>query len=455
MGRRLKLAGLALAALLASAPVTAQSLADTLVAAYRNSNLLEQNRALLRAVDEDVAVAVASLRPVLNFVTDAQSRFQSGAADSITMSFNLAAEITLIDFGRGKFAKEAATAQVLATRQALIQVEQQILLNAVAAFMDVRTATETVALRRANVSVIAQELDVARLRFELSEITLTDVALAEARLAAAQSLLAAAEGDLAVAREGFKLATGLTPGVLPPPSALPRTAASLPNAQEIARQTHPRIRQAQHEVTATELNAERVFALRHGSVTGSAAIGQQLGGPLGDTTTATLGVRYARPIYQGGQFNALYRQAIARRDAVRSGLHLTVEQVLQNVAVAWVNVEVARARIAASQQQVLAAQSAFEGTREEARFGARTTLDVLNAETDLLDARTALAQAQATEQVATYGVLASMGLLTVEHLGLGIPTYDPEAYFNAVRNAPISSPQGEALDRVLKAIGRQ
>ncbi len=456
MARRVKIAGLALALLMATAPAMAQTLADSFAAAYRNSNLLEQNRALLRAADEDVAQAVASLRPVLNFVTEAQARFQSGGAQSVSLSFNLAAEVTLIDFGRGQLAKEAAKAQVLATRHALVEIEQQVLLNTVQAFMNVRTASETVGLRRANVRVITQELDAARQRFELSEITRTDVSLAEARLAAARSALAAAEGELAAAREGFKLATGIAAGNLPPPPALPRTAASLTAAQEIARQAHPRILQTRQEVTAAELNAERVFAQRHGAVTGSASVGQQFGGQFGgETTTATAGVRFARPIYQGGALNSLHRQANARRDAVRAGLHQSVAQVLQNVAVAWANVDVARARITASQQQVRASQSAFEGVREEARLGARTTLDVLNAETDLLDARTLLAQAQASEQVAAYNLLAAMGLLTVDHLGLGIPTYDPEAYFNAVRNAPIASPQGEALDRVLRALGRE
>ncbi len=453
MGCKHFIAGLTVAAFMAATPASAQSLADTLIAAYRNSNLLEQNRALLRAADEDVAIAVASMRPVLNFITDAQYRYQPGGADSISLSFSLAAEVTLIDFGRGQLARDAAKAQVLATRQALIDVEQQVLQGAISAYLDVRTATEAVALRRATVRVITQELDAARQRFELSEITRTDVSLAEARLAAARSMLAAAEGELTAAREGYKLATGNTPGQLRPPPALPRAAASLNVAQDIARRTHPRVLQSQHEVTAAELNAERVFAQRHGSVTGSAGVGQNFTN-LGDSSSFSAGVRYARPIYQGGQLNALHRQANARRDATRSGLHQTVAQVLQNVAVAWANVDVARARIAASQQQVRASQSAFEGTREEARLGARTTLDVLNAETDLLEARTNLLQAQASEQAAAYNVLAAMGLLTVEHLGLGIPTYDAEAYYNAVRSAPVTSQQGEALDRVLRALGR-
>ena len=454
MKHKRKLSALAVVMCMFSVPASAQSLADTLIAAYRSSNLLEQNRALLRATDEDVAIAVANMRPVVNFVIDAQQRYQSGSASSFSLGFNLAAEVTLIDFGRGKLAEAAAKEQVLATRKALIDVEQRVMLNAVSAFMDVRSTSEAVSLRQATQRVITQELNAARERFELGEITRTDVSLAEARLAAARSQLAAAEGDLAAARESYKLTTGQYPGQLRPPPPLPRTATNLQTAQDIARRTHPTILQAQHEVTASELNAERVFAQRQGSVTGSARVGRQFGNVGNEVNTASAGVTYARPIFQGGQLNALHRQATARRDAVRSGLHQTVAQVLQNVAVAWANVDVSSARIAASQQQVRASQSAFEGTREEARLGARTTLDVLNAETDLLDARTTLLQAQASQQIATYNLLAAMGLLTVDHLGLGIPTYDAEAYYNAVRNAPLSSPQGDALDRVLRSIGR-
>jgi len=433
----------------------AQSLADTFVAAYQNSNILEQNRALLRAADEDVAIAVAQLRPVVNFVAGLQGRTQSSGLESLTLSFNLNAEVTLIDFGRGRLAKEAAKAQVLATRQALLNAEQQVLLNAVSAFMDVRTATEAVLLQQATVRVITRELSAARERFELGEVTRTDVSLAEARLAAARSQLAASEGDLATAREGYKLVTGSYPSNLRAAPALPRTAASLQAAQDIARRTHPNILQAQFEVTAGDLNVERVAAQRHGSVTGSVGVGRSFSNQAtNDVGSVTAGISYARPIYQGGQVRALSRQAIARRDATRAGLHQTAAQVLQNVALAWANLDVTRARISASRQQVTASQNAFEGTREEARLGARTTLDVLNAENDLLNARTTLLQAEAGLQTATYNLLASMGLLTVEHLGLGITTYDPEAYYNAVKDAPAISAQGEALDRILRALNK-
>ncbi len=452
--RKLMLAALVSGTMLAGASAQAQSLADTLVAAYRNSNLLDQNRALLRAADEDVAIAVAELRPVVNFVVDAQGSRRSGVPDTnFTLGFNLSADITLIDFGRGQLARSAAEAQVRATRQALIGIEQNVMLDAVAAFMDVRSSTEAVSLQQATVRAITQELNAARERFELGEVTRTDVSLAEARLAGARSSLVAAQGDLAVAREEYKLVTGEYPGQLRPPPVPPRTATDLATAQDIARRTHPRILQTQFEVTAADLNVERVAAQRHGSVTASAGLGQQLGGQQ-DGLSGSAGVRYARPVFQGGRISALQRQSIARRDAVRASLHQSVSVTLQGVATAWSNIDVVRAQIQANREQVRAAESAFEGTREEARLGARTTLDVLNAETDLLEARTNLLRAQSSEQIATYNLLSAMGLLTVDHLGLGIPTYDPDAYFNAVRNAPIRSPQGEALDRVLQSIGR-
>lgn len=459
MARIVKLLSVAMLAGLLALPVTAQSLADTFVAAYRNSNLLDQNRAVLRAADEDVAQAVASLRPVLNFVARMQGQVQNTGMtrETLTGSLNLSAEMTLVDFGRGRLAREAAEAQVMATRMALLGVEQQVLLNAARAHMDVRSAAETVALRQTTLRLTQQELNAARERFELGEITRTDVSLAEARLAAARSMLSAAEGDLSVAREEYKLATGTYPGQLRQPPALPRLPASLEAAQNSARHGHPSVRQAQFEVSAAELGAERAAAARHGSVSADIRAGVTSDLLNNNPTTRSLsgGVQYARPIYQGGQISSVHRQALARRDAARAGQHQTVAQVLQGVAVQWAQLEVARARIEAGRQQVRAAQSAFDGTREEARLGARTTLDVLNAENDLMDARTALLQAEAGVQVASYGVLSAMGLLTVEHLGLGIPTYDPEAYFNAVRNAPVTSPQGEALDRVLRAIGRE
>lgn len=455
-GRRKIVAGALRAAVavavLAAAPVAAraESLADVLADAYRNSNLLEQNRALLRATDEDVAQAVAALRPVVNFVAGA-TYTDPAVGDNLSSSIALTAEVTLYDFGANRLGVDAAREAVLATRQALLSLEQQVLLGAVQAYMDVVSAAEFVRLRQANVRLISEELRAAQDRFEVGEVTRTDVSIAEARLAGARANLAVAEGDLEVAVEAFRAAVGRAPGTLTGPGRVPATAGSLDEARAVAVRTHPRIRQAQHEVTVAELNAARAKTSTRGRLVGDARIGLDDEG----NDSASVGLSFRQPIYQGGALSSLYRQALARRDASRAGLLQSRLSVEQEVGNAWAILQVSRAQIAASDRQIRASSVAFEGVQEEARLGARTTLDVLNAEQELLDARTTRVDASAREVVAVYALLASMGLLTVEHLQLGVPVYDPAGYYNAVRNAPAASVQGQRLDRILERIGRE
>ena len=156
----------------------------------------------------------------------------------------------------------------------------------------------------------------------------------------------------------------------------------------------------------------------------------------------------------GGLAGQPLRHARAQRDQARAGLLNVSRQVSQAVGETWANIAVARAQITAIEQQISAAQQAYEGVREEALLGARTTLDVLDAEQSLLEARADRITAESNLQLAHYQLLSAMGLLTVESLNLGIPTYDPSQYYNAVREAPYTSKQGESLDRVLRAIGR-
>ena len=175
---------------LGTGAVQAETLADALVSAYKNSKLLDQNEALLRAADEDVAQAVAALRPVINFVAEASASDtdpDTVGADELQTTFTLAAQWTVFDFGRKRAGVEIAKETVLATREALKDLEAQVLLSAVSAFVDVRLQAEIVSLRNNNVRLITQELRAAQDRFEVGEVTRTDVAIAEARLAAARS----------------------------------------------------------------------------------------------------------------------------------------------------------------------------------------------------------------------------------------------------------------------------
>jgi outer membrane protein len=445
----------AVAGLLAAGQAGAETLTDALIAAYRNSNLLDQNQAVLRAADEDVALAMASLRPVVAFSGQAGwSRVEvatglgTNVVEGLSSSLTLSAELTLLDFGRNKLGLDIARESVLATRQALVQVEQQVLLGAVSAYVDVKLAEEVVALRQSNFRLITQELRAAEARFDVGETTRTDVAIAQARLAASRSALAGAEGSLMVARESYKAATGAYPGRLAGLPKLPSLPGTLDEAQAVARGTHPLIRQAQNLVTI----AERQAALAKAATKPTVGLGASITLNDDGTDRQQLGLSLNQTVYAGGRIAALMRKAIAGEDGARAGLQQTVVGVLQNLGVAWANLAVSAASIEASDQQIRAAQTAFDGVREEADAGARTTLDVLDAEQELLDARNARLQAEAQRYVGVYQVLAAMGLLTVDHLQLGIATYDPEAYYDAVKTAPAHSAQGKKLDRILDKI---
>jgi outer membrane protein len=218
----------------------------------------------------------------------------------------------------------------------------------------------------------------------------------------------------------------------------------------IAQHDQPALKQAQYQVKAAEYAVKRAKAQVRPTLSATAQYGvnslsiAQLQGVL------TL----SQPIYAGGKISALYRQALAQEDQNKAGLLQAAVQVTQNVGNAWAQLAVARSSITAYDEQIRAAKTAYTGVQEEAKLGSRTTLDVLNAEQLLLDARASRVTAGTSEYVAVYQLLASMGLLTAKHLGLGVPSYDPTAYYNAVKSAPATSVQGRALDRVLKSMGK-
>lgn len=445
-------AGLALSAVAGQA----DSIADTMTLAYRNSGLLEQNRALLRAADEDVALAVAALRPIINWRASATHTRTVAKVNSdvrvnheTVASLGVTMDLLIYDFGGSKLAIDAAKELVLATRQSLIQQEQTVLLRAVQAHMGVRRASEVLALQRSNVSLIQGELQAARDRFEVGEVTRTDVSAAESRLAQVRAEVAAAEGDLARAISEYRAVTGQKPGALDPvkPISLRRSQDS---AETYAVQNHPAMLEVRHNVSAAELNIKRAEA----AMKPQARLNGQIGIDQNANSRQQLGVTLSGPIYQGGALSARLRQAMARRDATRATLHSVSSQLRKQVADAYAVLNVTDLAINASSQQVRASRSAFDGIREEAKLGSRTTLEVLDAEQRLLSARVRVVSAQIDKVVASYNVMAATGLLTAEHLNLPVKRYDPAAYYQLVETAPaIRSEQGRALDRVLRAIG--
>ncbi|MEO1139948.1 MAG: TolC family outer membrane protein [Pseudomonadota bacterium] len=459
-------AGVAGLALSVAVPVstTAETLGQTLVNAYEHSGLLEQNRALLRAADEDVAQIVASLRPILNWSTDITRTFgrtrngpilSTSSSNDINIALTL--DLLLFDFGQTQFRLDAAKETVLATRQSLRSIEQQVLLRAVSAYLNVQRNQQFVSLRQNNLRLLQQELRAARDRFEVGEVTRTDVAQAEARVASARGELAAAQGNLTQAVEEFRAAVGRRPGALQPPGPLPSLASNVDTSKNIAARNHPDILQAQRQVASADLLILAADAAMKPqlSLTGRLSAGEEVG-DSDYSRSGSVGVTLSGPIYQGGLLSSAKRQAMAQRDASRGNLHEVRHRILQDVGNAYAILQSARAVQQASREQVRAAQVAFRGVREEATLGARTTLDVLDAEQELLDARTNLISADVDVIIAAYQVLSSIGQLTAKDLKLNVQTYDPAAYYNLVKDAPVPiSPQGKKLDRVLKSLSRE
>ncbi|MDE0588961.1 TolC family outer membrane protein [Halocynthiibacter sp. C4] len=464
MGLKFLKRGAAIAAtivLASSTVVRAESLPSALAAAYNNSGLLEQNRAVLRAADEDVAQAMASLRPTLSYIArtygdyfDAQNP-AIGQGSVLSGDIFISAQVILFDFGRNQLSVEAAKEAVLATRQGLISVEQQVLYDAVSAYMGLHRDQEFVRLARSNLAVLTQELQATQDRFDVGEVTRTDVSLAQASLESSRSDLVEAQGQEAISREVYRTAIGKYPtGYVEPPRA-PTTPSSLEAARQVALRTHPDILAAQKFVRVAEINEQAARLAYRPTLSATARAGYTAYSQTFNRSDASVGLELSGPIYQGGRIPSVQRQALANVQGQRANLHQARLYVDENVGRAWSILLVSRASLEALKAQVVAATEAFEGVREEARLGARTTLDVLNSEQNLLDARARVIDATTNQYLAAYGLLASMGLLTAENLNLNVQTYDPETYYRAVENAPAAfSQQGRALDRVLKSLSK-
>lgn len=450
-------------AILMAPSARAETLADALVSAYNHSGLLEQNRALLRVADEDVAFAGAALEPVLRWTagfTQSLGRgqqslvFGAQSTDSLVAQGRLIAELLIYDGGATALGVEVAKETVLATRQTLIGIEQQVMQRGVEAYMGVIEANEFVQLRQNNVRVLTQELRAAQNRFDVGEVTRTDVALADAQLAQASSGLSTAQGNLAIAVEEYRNVIGRKPGRLSPPPSLPKLGNDIEAAKAVAVRAHPSLRAVQYRVSAAELSIRRAEASKSPTVKlqGALSMSENLDSS-NFSTGASVGLEAGGTLYQGGARSSTVRAAQARRDAERGNLHVVRHNIQQNVGIAYAQLSSARASIEASDQQIRAARIAFRGVREEATLGARTTLDVLDAEQALLDAEAARIQAQTQVYNASYAVLGAMGRLTAQELRLPVQQYDVNEYYNLVKDSPTSrSDQGAQLDRVLKRL---
>ncbi|WP_170337765.1 TolC family outer membrane protein [Ruegeria arenilitoris] len=444
--------------------VLADNLTDAFIGAYNTSGLLEQNRALLRAADEDVAIALSALRPIINWtvrVSQDYAKSRAGTVVSTVEPSRFFSGLTLsqlvYDGGASILGKQSAQETVLATRQALIDIEQQVLFRATTAYLSVLLQEETVQIRQNNVNLSGEELRATQDRFEVGEVTRTDVALSEAQLASSQADLADARGDLSTAQAEYVNAVGKQPGRTAGQPRLPKLPGSLAEAISLAQRNHPAILSAQHQVRALDLTVQQQRAGLGPNVSLNADAGITESYDNDDyTNDASISLNFNQPIYAGGRLAANVRRAMAQRDASRANLLNVQKDITQGVTDAYVRFETATASLRASVERVRASQVAFDGIREEATLGARTTLDVLTAQQDLLDAQLAEVASRTERSLAAYQLLQAQGLLTAERLGLAVQIYDPTLYYNLVKKAPAQiSKQSRDLDRVLKALRRE
>lgn len=417
--------------------VFTQSLAD----AYLNNPELEAARAELRSVDETYAQAMSGYRPqVSGEVSYTSSRYDGEMFDthSDPKDIVLAVRQPLYRGGSTQANVEVSHNQIKAQRALLQVTEQDVLLAAVTAYMDVRRDGELVQLNANNEKVLREHLEASRKRFSLGDITKTDVSQAESRLANATASRVRAEGSQRASAARFERVVGqLPPADLPVPSyavVLPETVEAAIALGEVQ---NPNIHFADFSRGAAQANTRAVGGELLPQVDLTGSLGRTYDPALrqdDDMNTTSVGVVATIPLYTGGAVDARVRQSRQIESQRRMQQRQAGRDVRQAVIDAWTELSAAEAEMQARKAQIDAAKLALDGVRIEADYGSRTTLDLLDAEQEYLDAQVAYVTADRDKTVAEYRVLASVGELTAARLSLPVPVYNPQENFQKVKN---------------------
>ncbi|HYC99515.1 TolC family outer membrane protein [Brevundimonas sp.] len=457
------LASVALIAVAAGmgAPVWAETLQEAIALAYRTNPSLLAQRANQRALDESIVQARAGLRPQLdvtvsgNYVRDySDAPFTDPDSDSASASIGLSQ--TLWSGGRIGHGITAAEADILAGRENLRDIEQTVLASVIQAYADVIRDAEILRIRQANLGVLQRQLEEASARFEVGEITRTDVAQSEARLAQSEADLANAQAQLSVSRAFYAAVVGQSPGDLAPMPVLPGVPTDFDAALDVALVDNPGIRAAGYSLHSAEASvaaakAEYLPSARLTASYGGSAndIGQFE--DIADNTRLVAGATISMPLFTGGLNGSRVAQALERANVAQINVEGERRSTLQSVSSAYAQALSARAALEAGTEAVRAATVAAEGVRQEAQVGLRTTLDVLNQELELRNAEITLASARRNEYVAQANLLAAMGRLEGADLDPTLTVYDPADNYDRVRNRGALPWDGliEAVDRIV------
>jgi outer membrane protein/adhesin transport system outer membrane protein len=435
-----RLAGLAVALALSAAPVAAQTLEETLARAYETNPSLQASRAQLRATDNTVSEALAGWRPTVTLNASAGKRSvdQNGDTDSevrTPKNGSLLVEQNLFSGFGTQYGTRRAEYNVHADRARLLATEQDVLLAAATAYMDVLRDQAVLELNTNNERVLQRQREAANDRFQVGEVTRTDVAQAESRLSRANADRIRAEGDLISSRARYRSTVGEMPGRLRPTTPLGGLPANEDSVLSLARNNAPDVAVARFTEQAAQATVGVVTSERYPELDLEAEVGRtdQATSRFSRTDSASIIAVVRVPLYQGGAVSARVREAKEIASQRRQELDLAVRSAVQEGTSAWEALQTARAQIKAFSEEVRAAEIALEGVRQEAAVGSRTVLDVLDAEQELLDARVSLVQAQRDEVVASFSLRAAVGELTARNLNLPVQGYDYEEHYKAVR----------------------
>ncbi len=433
-------------------PASAETLREALVKAYQTNPTITGARAGQRATDENVPIARARGLPGIS-VSSAYNEFVKVAANSFLaparqFSANANVSVPIYQGGAVANATRAAETRVVAGQDGLRDTEASVFSQVVAAYMNVIRDSAIVALNQKQVGVLRTNLEATRDRFQIGDLTRTDVAQSESRLALAQGQLEQAESNLIASKENYVQLVGSAPTALDPPPPLPNLPGSADMATTVALDSNPALAAAKSRVVASSYD---VKVARAGRLPQLSAVGQEsyanfLGslGSVGGAATATaqtqtsttVGLQATVPIFQGGGPGARVRQAQALESQQIETLTATERNIIAQTRSAYAAWQASNLQIASFESAVAANALSLEGVRAENSVGTRSILDILNAEQELLNAQTNLVSARRNAYVAGFSLLAAMGKAGVQDLGLdGGPLYDPQVNYRRVRRS--------------------
>jgi outer membrane protein len=439
-------------------PVLADTLESALAYAYANNPQLNSQRAVVRATDEGVPTALAGYRPravatanigvqslsttirEIGSLTPPNDPARYFTQSGVNTPHGIGATVTqnLLNGFQTANRTRLAESQVFAARETLRSIEQAVLFNATTAYMNLLRDAGILELQRSNLEVLGEQLRQTNQRLQSGNVTATDVSQAEARLNVGRTQLFVAEANYASSRAVYRQVIGLDPGRLAPAAPVDRfTPATLPSALAVGVAQNPIVAIAQHNVDIATQQVKVAEGALYPivSLQGTVQKNYELALNSLQSFTASGSVQYSAPLYQGGAEYAAIRQAKETQGQKQLDLSVARDQARMTVAQAWAQLEAAKSSIESTRNQVKAAEAALNGVREEARLGQRTTLDTLNAQQELVNARIAMVVAQRDRLVNSYALLAAVGRLAPQVLGLSVPSYDPQVHYHQVRDA--------------------